>query len=126
MFCCQKSLPRCLWPADRMPQGCLHHDVPSEVTRCGSVAALKMMLRSDGLAVRQHAICRLGQMGPAAAAALPALVELLVNEEGTIDTNVRRAMDEILGALRPATGVRRSCGQRFLDALVSALRLGTA
>jgi hypothetical protein len=119
-------LGRCLWAADPMPANCLHHDEASKVTRPGSVAALKIMLRSDSSAVRRHAVSQLGQLGPVAVSALPALVELLLNEQGNTDVNVCLAMDRIL-AIGPAPEASRlGTWRRFVNALLGAFRLGTA
>jgi HEAT repeat protein len=117
--------PRCLWSAHEAPPVCLHHEATTEAAPRGSVAALTMLLRSDTAAVRRYALYQLGQIGPGAKSAMPALVELLVNEQGKIDRHVGWAMDEILGGVPDQDRAPSSTWRRFVDALLDALRVGT-
>lgn len=71
--------------------------------------AFVQALKSDNAAVRRHAACVLGIMGPAARGAAPALAEALEDEDST----VRRCAARALGRIGAAEGP----GSAFIGAM---------
>ncbi|HEY8506384.1 MAG TPA: HEAT repeat domain-containing protein, partial [Gemmataceae bacterium] len=88
-----------------------------------AVPALREMLKGPGLAERQMAASLIGQIGPAARAAIPDLVELLKdrNTSGTAVTALGRlgpdAVPALLGALESGEGQVRAEAVRALGML---------